>query len=215
MIFAKRFGDTVAGAYGEKFSPRIYEITHDADDRRRQDTEWHSDGIFWPEPPMAGVFRLIEGPEVGGDTMFADMSAAFEALSPAMQEFLVPLRAVHDVRVSAEGRFDPELVREMTEEYPPFAHPVIRTHPITGAKSIYVTTTATTHIEGLRRDESEAVLAFLYAQASRPEFQCRVHWEPGSVGVWDNRVLMHAAVADYAPEVRVVRRISVAGTRPA
>jgi taurine dioxygenase len=215
MIFAKRFGDTVAGSYGAKFSPRIQQITHNEKDPRRQDAEWHSDGMFWPEPPMAGVFRLIEGPEVGGDTMFADMSAAFEALSPAMREFLLPLRAVHDVRISAQHLYSPEQVVEMAEEYPPIAHPLIRTHPVTGVKSIYVSTNTTSHIDGLRRDESEALLAFLYAQALRPELQCRVHWDPGSVGVWDNRVLMHAAVHDYAPEVRVVRRISIAGTVPA
>jgi taurine dioxygenase len=215
MIFAKRFGDTVAGSYGAKFSPRIQEITHNEKDPRRQDAEWHSDGMFWPEPPMAGVFRLIEGPQVGGDTMFADMSAAYEALSPAMREFLLPLRAVQDVKINAQYLFSPERLVDVMEEYPPIAHPLIRTHPVTGVKSIYASVINTSHIDGLRRDESEALLAFLYAQAARPEFQCRVHWEPGSVGVWDNRVLMHAAVHDYAPEVRVVRRISIAGTVPA
>jgi taurine dioxygenase len=233
MLFAKRFGDIAPGGYGPKFSPLMEEIKRDESgaigrdfsndeatvrtdlqDARRLAEEWHSDAMFWPEPPAMGVFRLLEGPDVGGDTMFADMSAAFEALSPPLREFLSQLRAVHDVRITGELLFSPQRMAEVLAEYPLIAHPLVRTHPVTGVRSIYACCTNTSHIEGLRADESAALLSFLYAQARRPEFQCRVHWEPGSIGVWDNRVLQHSAVYDYGSHRRTAHRVNIAGTRP-
>ena len=232
-MFAKRFGDLAAGSFGPKFSPMLQQISRDdkgdigtdfdkdatrvnagLGDGRRQAAEWHSDGMFWPEPPALGVFRLIDGPDVGGDTIFADMSAAFEALSPAMREFLSPLRAVQEVRINAQHLFSPKRLLEVQAEFPPIAHPLIRTHPVTRLRSIYASPINTSHIEGFRPDESAALLSFLFAQPNRAEFQCRVHWDQGSVGVWDNRVLVHAAVFDYGAQRRTVRRVSVAGSRP-
>jgi taurine dioxygenase len=233
MLFAKRIGEVAGGSFGPKFSPQLQEIGQDEygaiaknfdkegtgakidlGDGRQMSGVFHSDGMFWPEPPAIGVFRLIEGPELGGDTVFADMGAVFESLSAPMREFLLPLRAVHDVKMSAQHLFSPERLVDVQAEFPLIAHPLVRTHPVTGVRSIYVCALTTSHIEGLRADESKALLEFLYAQPSRAEFQCRVHWTPGSIGLWDNRSLVHAATHDYGSQRRTIRRISIVGTVP-
>ena len=178
---------------------------------------WHADTTYMPEPPLGSVLRALQVPEVGGDTCFANMVAAYEALSPAMQEALEGLRAVHDIAVPVQRALhygsSKLSVEEARSQYPPVTHPVVRTHPITGRKALYVNRNATTHIEGLSERENEWLHAFLCDHVRSPVFQCRFHWEPDSIAFWDNRASQHYAIPDY-DEHRIMHRTTLIGDRP-
>jgi taurine dioxygenase len=176
--------------------------------------EWHSDLTFLADPPMGSILRAVQMPAVGGDTCFANACAAYDALSPSMREFVDGLRAVHDitrplVKARRDGHSSSDL-GEMQEKYPPVEHNVAVTHPETGRKALFVNRNSTTHIVGLSERESEVLLPFLMDHIRSPEFQCRLHWEEGTVAFWDNRTVEHYAVADYH-ERRIMHRCTVAG----
>lgn len=175
---------------------------------------WHSD-VTWREIPSLGsVLRAIEVPAVGGDTLFADMGAAYERLSDTMKERIDGLVAVHDwVRTFGLG-MDAETREKLRVDFPPVEHPVVRTHPETGRKTLYVNRAFTSHIVGLDEAESRALLDYLYNQATFPEYQCRWRWQAGDVAFWDNRSTQHYASSDYFPQRRVMERITVIGDRP-
>lgn len=182
-------------------------------DSRGVENNWHSD-VTWREAPSLGsILRAIEIPATGGDTLFANMEAAYDGLSPKLQEWVCGLTAVHDIARVFAKRLGRSL-EELHEKYPPQRHPVVRTHPETGRRSIYVNTGFTSHIEGLTRKESDWLLEHLYSQAARPEYQCRFVWQPNSIAFWDNRAAQHYAASDYFPAVRVMERVTVAGDRP-
>jgi taurine dioxygenase len=176
--------------------------------------------VTWRDkPPLGSVLYGAEIPASGGDTMWASMTALYEALSPSMQKMLEGLRAVHSIAVFAnsgnyETSQDAEKMMEVLKLYPPQSHPVIRTHPETGKKALFVNATFTTHIEGLPLDESAALLKFLAEKVKTPEFQVRFKWEKGSVAIWDNRATQHYAVADYYPQYRRMHRITINGDVP-
>jgi taurine dioxygenase len=151
---------------------------------------------------------------VGGDTLWADMAAAYDNLTPAMREFLDGKVAVHDwVQVFGWGM--DEATREaLRVDFPEVEHPIVRTHPETGRKTLYVNRAFTKHVVGMDPVEGEALLEFLYAQAAFPEYQCRLRWQPGDVAFWDNRSTQHYASSDYSPNRRVMERITVIGDRP-
>jgi taurine dioxygenase len=163
---------------------------------------------------LGSMLRAVELPPVGGDTLFADMEAAYDGLGDAMKAMLADLVAVHDFTKVFGGRLSAEKLAETRAAYPPAEHPVIRTHPVTGRRSIYVNAAFTSHIVGLTRTESDDLLAYLYAQAEVPERQCRFRWEPGSFALWDNRCAQHYAVSDYWPQRRVMERVTIVGDRP-
>jgi taurine dioxygenase len=175
--------------------------------------EWHADATFLPEPPRIGVLQAIRLPEVGGDTLFASTIAAYEALSPPLRRLCGELRAVHDLTAQLRGAIERGSYRAqlapMQERWPPHVHPVVRRQPATGRGSLFVNRNYTTRIEGLTRDESDALLALLFAHLRSPKFQVRVHWEPASVVVWDNHFAHHFAVPDYR-ERRVMHRLNLA-----
>jgi taurine dioxygenase len=176
--------------------------------------EWHSDNTFLAEPPMASILRAVQLPEVGGDTCFASMYAAYEGLSPAMQSFVDGLRAVHDItnplkKAIRDGHSSLDL-EEMQRKCPPVEHNVVVTHPETGRKALFVNRNSTTHVVGLTDREQEALLPLLFDHVRSPEYQCRFHWEAGSIAFWDNRSVQHYAVADYH-ERRVMHRATIAG----
>jgi taurine dioxygenase len=176
---------------------------------------WHTD-VTWRECPALGaVLRAIEIPEMGGDTLFADMAAAFDNLPSATREQIDGLRAVHDFTPTFGAFLDAETRTEMQEKFPAVEHPVVRRHPETGRKTLFVNPIFTTHIVGMARDESRALLERLYAQAAIPEFQCRWSWRPNDVAMWDNRAVQHYACSDYAPARRVMERVAIVGDRPA
>lgn len=192
------------------------EVVHFAKDEQTIGTEnvWHSD-VSWREIPSLGsVLRAIEVPAVGGDTLWADMEAAYEGLSDEMKERLDGRTAIHDFAHSFGRMLSPEQLAERREEFPPAAHPVVRTHPESGRPGIYVNAIFTSHIVGLCEQESDDLLTELCQQAVVPEFQCRFRWAPGSIAFWDNRSTQHNAASDYWPERRVMERVTIIGDRP-
>jgi taurine dioxygenase len=157
----------------------------------------------------------LQLPEVGGDTCFASMPAAYGALSPALQRFLDGLHAEHSLAIMAERtrHVDNASLREEVSKWPPVVHPVVRVHPETGEKLLNVNANWTSHIVELSPLESDALLQFLYRHLQSPEFQVRFRWAEGSVAMWDNRAVQHYAVPDYHQR-RVMQRVTVAGDRP-
>jgi taurine dioxygenase len=176
--------------------------------------EWHSDNTFLADPPMGSILRAVQLPAVGGDTCFASMYAAYEALSPPIQALVDGLTAVHDItkplrKAIRDGHSTLDLT-ETQAKCPPVEHRVVVTHPETGRKALFVNRNSTSHIVGLAERENDLLLPFLFDHVRSPEFQCRFHWEPGSVAFWDNRSVQHYAVADYH-ERRTMRRVTIAG----
>ena len=183
---------------------------------------WHSDFSFLEEPPSLTLLYALELPELGGDTLWASQYAAYEALSPGMRTMLDPLRAIqsawpHGTNGPAAGsavsrsigmvRGDPAADREI-------AQPVVRVHPVTGRKALFVNPVYTQRFEGMSEAESRPLLQYLFAHATRAEFTCRLRWAPGTLAVWDNRCLLHLAINDYDGSRRLLHRTTVAGQRP-
>ena len=179
---------------------------------------WHSDMTFRQHPPSVTVLRGITIPEVGGDTLFASMTAAYEGLSPGMQSYLEGLTAVHDFshgfRESLAEPGGRERLADAVAANPPVRHPVVQTHPETGKKVLFVNALFTTHIEGLPPLESAEVLQFLWRHASLPEFTCRFSWTPDSLVLWDNRSTQHKPVNDFFPATRRLHRVVSEGDQP-
>jgi taurine dioxygenase len=181
---------------------------------------WHTDVTFIDTPPMGSILAARQLPPLGGDTMWASMTAAYNALSKPMQKFLQGLEAVHDFSFAftAEGLAGSQAGREKYEKAvaanPPVTHPVIRTHPETGEPGIFVNSVFTRRIKGLRREESKALMAFLNNHIQQPEFVVRWRWRPGDVAFWDNRNTQHRAVDDFLPHRRIMTRATVLGDKP-
>lgn len=183
---------------------------------RRGTSAWHADSTFLEKPPKITLLRLLRGPPFGGDTCWASMVAAYEALSRPMRDMLDGLSAVHSVSRAVAGlgeygaAFTAAFGKLHAHEQ---AHPVVQVHPETGRKALFVTESATTRILELEPAESRHVLDLLFAHVRSPDFSLRWRWSPNDVAVWDNRVVQHYAVPDYS-DPRVVQRIVVAGDRP-
>lgn len=178
------------------------------------ENEWHAD-ITWHERPSFGaVLRAVEVPELGGDTLWADAGAAYDGLPADLREQIDGLVATHDWRHTFGLAMPAEAVEELSPQFPPIAHPVVRVHPETGRRTLFVNAIFTTGIVGMDPAGSDALLARLYREVGRPEYQCRFRWTPGAVAFWDNRATQHYASSDYWPQRRVMDRISIAGDRP-
>ena len=214
IAFARRFGtlEIHPATPKDQPDPEVLHIAHGPESKGKENA-WHSDVTWRSEPSLGSILRAVEVPPVGGDTLFADMAAAFRGLSPAMQDFCRGLTAAHDIARVFAGRLN-KPVEELHKQYPPQVHPLVRTHPETGEQALYVNTAFTSHVEGLSAKESDRLLAHLYAQAAIPEYQCRFRWEPGSIAFWDNRAAQHYAASDYFPAVRRMERVTIAGDRP-
>jgi taurine dioxygenase len=175
---------------------------------------WHSD-VSWRECPSLGsVLRAIEVPEVGGDTSWADMAAAYDGLRTKTKERIADFTAVHDWVTTFGAAMDEQTRAELRADFPAVEHPVVRTHPETGRKTLYVNRAFTEYLVDVPGDEGRALLEHLYLQASFPEYQCRWKWQPGDVAFWDNRATQHYAASDYFPQRRVMERITIIGDRP-
>jgi len=215
VAVCRRFGELEVHPFvpAKAGFPEVMVLTHN-EKFRGTENFWHSDVTWRQEPSLGSMLRAVEVPDVGGDTLFADMEAAYDGLGPAMAAMVDGLVAVHDfVQVFGPGK-SPEELAELREKYPPAEHPVVRTHPVTGRKSLYVNVAFTTRIKGLRAEESSQLLHYLYGQAAVPERQCRFRWAPNSFALWDNRCVQHYAVSDYWPHRRVMERVTIVGDRP-
>ncbi len=204
-------------AYGtvEGFSEiTILESTADAPTKIEK---WHTDMTFRAHPPMGTMLRSRIIPERGGDTLYASMTAAFDALSPALQSFLTSLTAVHDFahgfKESLAEPGGPERLKQILADNPPVEHPVIRTHPESGRQLIFVNELFTTHIVGMTSTESECLLSFIFNHITAPEFGCRFQWSVDAIAFWDNRSTQHKPVNDYFPAHRRMERITIDGDR--
>lgn len=175
---------------------------------------WHSDVSWRLEPSLGSVLRCLVPASLGGDTLFADMYEAYDGLDDTTKERIDGLIAVHDFAASFGLRLEPDRLAEMREQYPPAFHPVVRTHPRTGRKLLYVNEIFTTEIVGMTADEGRALIRTLAATARVPEYQCRFQWTAGSVAFWDNRCTQHYAASDYFPQRRVMERATIVGERP-
>ena len=183
--------------------PGVMAIHTDADSKTFAGSVWHSDVSFSVSPPLGSILHIHQAPETGGDTLFANMYAAYEALSEPLREFLSRLAAVHD----SKARFDDYFGVE-AETYPQSEHPVVQTHPVTGRKCLFVNAGFTSRIVGLEAAESRALLDFLFDHLTAPRFQCRFAWRPDSMAFWDNRCTQHLAMWDYYPETRSGHRFT-------
>jgi taurine dioxygenase len=181
---------------------------------------WHTDVTFSQTPPLAGILAAKRIPSAGGATLWSSCSAAYEALSEPMRRFLDGLTAQHSVAKSfppERWQSDPafkERYERAVAKHPPVNHPVVRTHPVSRRKGLFVNEGFTTHINELSAQESQSVLAFLFAHAGRPELTVRWTWRVDDVAFWDNRVTQHYAIADYLPERRTMHRATVNGDKP-
>jgi taurine dioxygenase len=215
--FGRRFGSLNIHPYvkGMDAHPEIMEIIKEPSDRINFGGGWHSDMSFLETPSIGSILHAIEVPEYGGDTLFASMTKAYDALSDAMKATLESLRAVH----SANREYSPQgasaqkrgamVVAEAEGMAGEFVHPVVKTHPATGRKSLYVNPAFTLRFEGWKEKESKPLLDYLFNHARYEGFTCRFRWEAGSVAMWDNRSVWHFALNDYSGQRRHMRRVTV------
>ena len=222
--FGRRFGTLNIHPHVKSLDghPEILDITKEPDDKLNFGGGWHSDMTFLPEPVLGSILYAKELPKVGGDTMWANTCLAYDALSEAMKKMLEGLVAVHtaneiygadgiyaDPKHPAAGKSMGKDEAKQTSE-----HPLIRTHPETGRKLIFVNPAFTTKIKGMTRSESRPILEFLFEHATKPEFVYRHKWSERDVVMWDNRSTQHYALNDYHGQRRVVHRVTVNGDKP-
>ena len=198
--------------------PEILVLDNHKDNPVLSTDVWHSDTTFRKNPTRYTILRCEIMPKVGGDTLWSDMEAAYEGLSPVFRKMIDGLLAVHDFKnfrtLYTRSDEDQAKLRRMEELFPNPTHPVVRTHPANGRKSIYVNPQFTLHIDGMAPMESRAILEVLFAQAHVPEYQFRVRWTPGTIVFWDNRSTQHYAANDYYPQRRRMERTAVVGDVP-
>ena len=225
IAFGRRFGelDVHPIAIGMEDHPELIRVLKPAGERASFGTSWHTDNTFFERPSLATILYGVTVPPYGGDTIWTSTEKAYEALSPTMKATVDDLVAVHtasrayDPKVTGEAKYKGEAAinyRYSEAIHEENRHPVIRTHPETGRRGIFVNPMFTTRIEGLATRESEALLRFLYEHTTQPEFTCRVQWKPGTVVIWDNRCTQHYAIDDYEAFERVMYRVTVQGDRP-
>ena len=213
---ARRFGELEVHAFGRHLPDRpevgLLDQTEPARDGANR---WHTDSTFQPKPPFGCLLQAVKLPRVGGDTSWASMIAAFDALSPLLQKTLEGLTATHDVRGpllrAVAGGHAIHDIDEVVAQWPPVTHPVVCRHPDTGRRFLYVNSNFATRINEVTEAESEALLRFLFQHVRTPEFQVRFRWEEGSVALWDNRCTQHYASSDY-DERRIMHRVTIAGS---
>jgi taurine dioxygenase len=225
LAFARQLGHPEVHpiANGMPEHPEVIRVWKPAGQRAFFGTSWHTDNSFFREPTSFTILYGEKVPPVGGDTVFASMEAAYVALSPPIRALIDPLRAIHsaasayDPRTTGDAKYRgeaPITYRFSEAIHAEVEHPVVRTHPESGRRSLYVNPMFTQRITGLAAHESEALLELLYAHATRPEFTCRLRWAPGTLALWDNRSVQHYAIDDYPDHERVMYRVTLAGTLP-
>lgn len=217
LAFGRRFGPLNIHPYvaGMDAHPEVMEIVKEPEDRINFGGGWHSDMSFLEHPSIGSILYAVELPSFGGDTLFASQAAAYDALSPGLKKTLDTLNAVHSAgrEYSAQGHSAQSRktmkVVEAEGAVGEFVHPVVKVHPETGRKALYVNPAFTMRIEGWSRRESKALLDFLFEHSRYEAFTCRFAWAPGSVAFWDNRSVWHFALNDYPGERRHMRRVTV------
>lgn len=220
LALAERFGEV--GEYpfvkGLPDCPLVLPIIKEPHERSNFGGVWHSDTAYLERPAMGTILYALETPPVGGDTMFANMYLAYEKLSDGMQRLLDGLRAVNvagkPVALQTREEMHSKRGTSADPEATNAVHPVVRTHPETGRKALYVNFAHTLRFEGMTEEESAPLLEYLFAHQIKPEFTCRFRWRPGSLAFWDNRASLHYPLNDYHGHRRVMHRVTLLGDRP-
>jgi taurine dioxygenase len=221
IAFGRRFGELHVHPFIPSLAGHkeiiVLRAKSGAEENLRLANAWHPDLSYTNDPPLLGILRSIRPPSRGGDTMWVNLYRAYETLSPKMQAIIGELSAWHDVtktyrRQELQTEGGPERYAMTFKKAPPVLHPLVAVHPETGRKLLYLSELTTTHIEGLREKESNALLAMLYQHIDWKELHCRFYWEKNSIAVWDNRCTAHYAVGDY-DEPREMHRVTVIGAR--
>ena len=219
--FAEIFGEVQMGGTIPRLKeqPEIKKQEYTAQSQVSGDVNMHADDTFVEIPSRCSILHGVKMPRAGGDTLWVNCEAAYAALSQPMKDMLEPLHAEHNLSANfgyvAPGVEDPEMKVKIFQKYPPVEHPVIRTHPVSGRKCLYVNEMVTTRIIGLEPDESDVILAFLIQHLKNPVFHCRLHWQDNTVVVWDNRSVQHVVMGDFQPSYRLNHRIAIKDdTRP-
>jgi taurine dioxygenase len=213
---ARRFGEVVHYPFlkGLDEAPEVIEVAKLEHETVNFGGLWHSDTAYLAEPPMASMLIAREVPPYGGDTLFASLYAAYDALSDGMKQMLAPLRAVNSSSKAEKSRTREDRGPNEAPRVLEAEHPVVRTHPETGRKALYVNGGHTLRFVGMTEAESAPLLEYLFAHQVRPEFTCRFRWEPGSTAFWDNRCALHNPINDYQGLRRIMHRVTLAGGRP-
>lgn len=223
LAFGRMFGDVTIHPFVPNLPemPEMLVLDNHKDNPVLATDIWHTDETFREEPPLGSILRCREMPPVGGDTMWADMTAALAGLSDKMQSFLSGLEAIHDFKpfrrrfAGLPTKERHAKLAEFEELYPNPTHPVVTTHPVTGDKVLYINEQFTLAIKDMREDESRTLLDFLFTLPRIPEYQFRLGWERNTIAFWDNRPTQHYAANDYFPQRRTMHRITIKGARPA
>lgn len=213
--FGRYFGELAIhpNTPGPEGHPEILPIHADAHSKVIAGERWHSDVSCTQEPPLGSILHIHTTPPLGGDTLFASLTAAFEALSPRLKAYLEGLTATHSGERNYRRRNALNGVDDRGRVFPSAVHPVVIRHPISGRPALYVNRLFTLRINEVGEEESEAILRLLHEHAERPDFQIRFQWRPHSVAFWDNRAVQHLAIWDYFPETRSGSRVTVKGER--
>ncbi len=226
VAFARRFGPISIHPYAAAVDghPEVMRVFKEKDDKVNFGGGWHSDMTFLEKPPLGSVLYAREVPPQGGDTMFANQYLAYEALSPGMKRTLDGLNAVHSANAQygvdgmseANRHNDQRSMKPKTSDdaKAEIVHPVVRTHPETGKRALYVNIGFTQRFEGWTKEESRPLLRWLYEHCAKPEFTCRFAWTKNAVAFWDNRCTQHYALNDYHGHRREMHRVTVEGDRP-
>tara|TARA_Y100001934_G_scaffold222915_1_gene266189 strand:- start:102 stop:1079 length:978 start_codon:yes stop_codon:yes gene_type:complete len=220
LAFGRLFGELSIHPFSPNLDgmPELIVLDNHRDNPPRLTDQWHSDETFREAPPMATILRSTITPSLGGDTMFASMSAAYEGLSDEMQHFISGLEGIFDFKpfrtLFGNDEDSKKRLREIEDEHPVRTHPVVRVHPESGRKSIFVNPQFTIGIKGMKEDESRSLLTMLFDQAKVPEYQYRHHWGQHTMVIWDNRSVLHYAIHDYYPQRRRMERVTIAGDKP-
>ncbi|WP_419918779.1 TauD/TfdA dioxygenase family protein [Candidatus Poriferisocius sp.] len=213
LAFAGRFGSINVAPFGPKLEthPAITVLDQIAPVGGLA-ARWHSDNTYMPNPPLGSILRAVELPDIGGDTCFANMYRAYEELSGPMRLLVDGLEAAHDLTYTLTRAIDEGLAREhldtMRAQYPELIRPVVRIHPETGRKALFVNSNFTTRLVGLTEAENDSLLPLLLNHVRSPDFQCRFRWATNSIAFWDNRSVQHYAVPDYTQR-RVMHRVTI------
>ena len=216
VAFARRFGELEIHPFitGNSEHPELVRFEKGVDTGGFENG-WHHD-VTWREvPSMGAILHAVQVPATGGDTLFSDMGAAYDGLDNEVKERVDSLFAIHDFMIAFKHQVPEGKLEEFRARYPQARHPVVCTHPETGRKLIFVNCYFTSHIDGMDEAEGTELIRHLAGQASVVEYQFRVRWEPDTVVFWDNRSVQHYAASDYYPDVRIMERASIVGTRPA
>jgi len=218
MAFGRRFGELTVHPFAPnegKNAPELIKFRNDEKTPPFGTDVWHSDETFRAEPPMATMLVAKEVPAVGGDTMFVSMNAAYEGLSDRLQQLISGLEGIHDMKpfrpLFGKSEEERKKLQHFELMYPPQLHPVVRIHPVSGRKVLFVNPQFTVGINGMEEHESRTLLDLLFRQAFVPEYQFRLHWAPHTIAVWDNRSTQHYAVHDYYPQRRYMERVTIKG----